>query len=92
MSPVKIGAEAILAVDREPLRDTITRCRVRDRNTTGRGPVLFRIPHETRPEQHPRRLLDTRLEEIGTRGCDQITVKDVCRHAGLTERYFYEQF
>jgi AcrR family transcriptional regulator len=32
------------------------------------------------------------LEEIGTRGYDNITVKDVCRRAGLTERYFYEHF
>jgi AcrR family transcriptional regulator len=92
MSPVKIGAEAILAVDREPLRDTSHVVVSGTGTATGRGPVLFRIPHETRREQHRRRLLDTRLEEIGTRGYDQITVKDVCRHAGLTERYFYEQF
>jgi AcrR family transcriptional regulator len=38
------------------------------------------------------RLVEAGLEEIGTRGYDNVTVKDVCRRAGLTERYFYEHF
>lgn len=56
------------------------------------GRTYSGIPLEARREQRRRRLLDAGLEEIGTRGYDQVTVKDVCRRAGLTERYFYEQF
>ena len=56
------------------------------------GRTYSGITLEARREQRRRRLLDAGLEEIGTRGYDQITVKDVCRRAGLTERYFYEQF
>jgi AcrR family transcriptional regulator len=38
------------------------------------------------------RLLDAGLEEFGTRGYVQTGVKDICRAAGLTDRYFYESF
>jgi AcrR family transcriptional regulator len=50
------------------------------------------VPIEERRAQRYRRLLDAGLEEIGTRGYDNVTVKDVCRRARLTERYFYEHF
>src|SRR6058998_3977299 len=38
------------------------------------------------------RLLDAGLELFGTRGFTTTGVKDVCRQAGLTDRYFYESF
>jgi AcrR family transcriptional regulator len=38
------------------------------------------------------RLLDAGLELFGTRGVMTTGVKDVCRAAGLTDRYFYESF
>jgi AcrR family transcriptional regulator len=38
------------------------------------------------------RLLDAALELYGTRGYVATGVKDVCREAGLTDRYFYESF
>ena len=38
------------------------------------------------------RLVDAGLEQFGTRGFKATGVKDVCRSAGLTDRYFYESF
>lgn len=38
------------------------------------------------------RLLDAALELYGTRGYVSTGVKDVCRQAGLTDRYYYESF
>jgi AcrR family transcriptional regulator len=38
------------------------------------------------------RLLDAGLELFGTRGFPNTSVKDVCREAGVTDRYFYESF
>jgi len=38
------------------------------------------------------RLLDAALELYGTQGFAATGVKDVCRQAGLTDRYFYESF
>jgi AcrR family transcriptional regulator len=38
------------------------------------------------------RLLDAGLELFGTQGFAATGVKDVCREAGLTDRYFYESF
>ena len=38
------------------------------------------------------RLLDAGLQLFGTRGLEGSGVKDVCREAGLTDRYFYESF
>lgn len=38
------------------------------------------------------RLLDAGLELYGTRGRIDTGVKDICRQAGLTDRYFYESF
>ena len=39
-----------------------------------------------------RQLLDAALERYGTHGFAATGVKDVCRQAGLTDRYFYESF
>lgn len=38
------------------------------------------------------RLLQAALEVYGTRGYTSAGVKDICREAGLTDRYFYESF
>src|SRR5258707_2057625 len=38
------------------------------------------------------KLLDAGLVLFGTRGFAATSVKDVCRQAGLTDRYFYESF
>ena len=38
------------------------------------------------------RLLDAALELYGTRGFAATGVKDICREAHLTDRYFYESF
>ena len=38
------------------------------------------------------KLLDAGLELFGTGGFAATGVKDVCREAGLTDRYFYESF
>jgi AcrR family transcriptional regulator len=37
-------------------------------------------------------LLDAAIDLYGTRGFAATGVKDVCRQAGLTDRYFYESF
>ena len=47
------------------------------------------------PERVARRrtlLLDAALELYGTHGYAETSVKDVCREARLTDRYFYESF
>jgi AcrR family transcriptional regulator len=46
---------------------------------------------ERMAERHER-LVQAGLEEFGTRGFGQTGVKDICRRAGLTDRYFYESF
>jgi AcrR family transcriptional regulator len=38
------------------------------------------------------RLLDAGLDLLGTSGTSAVSVRAVCRHAKLTERYFYESF
>lgn len=50
------------------------------------------VPAQERRSLRREQLIEAGLEEIGTRGYEKITVKDVCRRAGLTERYFYESF
>jgi AcrR family transcriptional regulator len=38
------------------------------------------------------RLLDVAFDLLGTQGSAAVTVRSVCRHAKLTDRYFYENF
>ncbi|WP_205698709.1 TetR/AcrR family transcriptional regulator [Conexibacter sp. SYSU D00693] len=45
-----------------------------------------------RVAQRRERLLDAALELYGTHGFLTTGVKDVCREAGVTDRYFYESF
>jgi AcrR family transcriptional regulator len=50
------------------------------------------VSAEQRIAERRERLLDAGLEEFGIRGFKQTGVKDICRRAGLTDRYFYESF
>jgi AcrR family transcriptional regulator len=50
------------------------------------------VPAAERVAQRRARLLDAGLELYGTRGFAATGVKDLCRAAGLTDRYFYESF
>jgi AcrR family transcriptional regulator len=50
------------------------------------------VSAEQRVAERRERLLEAALEEFGTRGVASTGVKDVCRRAGLTDRYFYESF
>lgn len=47
---------------------------------------------EQRRRVRREKLLAAGLELFGTRGYHATTVKQLCVHAGLTERYFYESF
>lgn len=50
------------------------------------------VSAEQRVADRRERILEAALEEFGTRGVFSTGVKDVCRRAGLTDRYFYESF
>src|SRR5260370_23231648 len=50
------------------------------------------VSAEQRVAERRERFLAAGLEEFGTRGVLSTGVKDVCRRAGLTDRYFYESF
>lgn len=47
---------------------------------------------EQRAAERRERLLDAALEVFATQGFGAAKVRDVCREAKLTERYFYESF
>jgi AcrR family transcriptional regulator len=67
--------------------------RRRDRVTTTRPVRPYGgVSAEQRVAERRERLLEAGLEEFGTRGVLQTGVKDICRRAGLTDRYFYESF
>ena len=50
------------------------------------------VSREERIAERRERLLDAGLELFGTRGFDATGVREICRQAGLTDRYFYESF
>lgn len=50
------------------------------------------VSAEERIAARRERLLEAALQEYGERGFAHTGVKDVCRTAGLTDRYFYESF
>jgi AcrR family transcriptional regulator len=50
------------------------------------------VSAEQRMADRRERLLAAGLDEFGTRGFLATGVKDICRAAGLTDRYFYESF
>jgi AcrR family transcriptional regulator len=45
-----------------------------------------------RRDQRRRQLIDAGLQLFGTRGIAAVGIVDVCAEAGLTKRYFYENF
>jgi AcrR family transcriptional regulator len=45
-----------------------------------------------RRDQRRQQLIDAGLELFGTRGITAVGIVDVCAEAGLTKRYFYENF
>src|SRR5271163_5214848 len=45
-----------------------------------------------RRHQRRQRLIDAGLQLFGTRGIGAVRLVDVCAEAGLTKRYFYENF
>jgi AcrR family transcriptional regulator len=60
------------------------------RKATGRR---FRgVSPEQRREERRKRLLEAGFQLFGTRGYQAVTVREICAHARLTERYFYESF
>jgi AcrR family transcriptional regulator len=50
------------------------------------------VSGEERAALRRERLLDAGLERFGVDGWAAAGVKDICREAGLTDRYFYESF
>jgi len=50
------------------------------------------VSGEDRTAARRARLLEAGLERFGTHGWAATGVKDICREAGLTDRYFYESF
>ncbi|WP_197378667.1 TetR/AcrR family transcriptional regulator [Mycolicibacterium mengxianglii] len=50
------------------------------------------VPLEDRQARRREELIDAGIELLGGAGGPALTVRAVCRRAGLTERYFYESF
>jgi AcrR family transcriptional regulator len=50
------------------------------------------VDPEERQRQRKAKLIDAGLAVFGEQGYHQSTVRDVCRQAQLTSRYFYENF
>lgn len=50
------------------------------------------ISGEERSRQRREKLLEAGLLVFGTLGYDKATMRDICAHARLAERYFYENF
>ncbi len=50
------------------------------------------VSGEERREERRKRLLEAGFTLFGTRGYHAVTIRELCAHAKLTERYFYESF
>lgn len=50
------------------------------------------VPLESRHALRRDNLVAAGVQLLGGAGGPALTVRAVCRHAGLTERYFYESF
>ena len=50
------------------------------------------VPLEDRHALRRDNLVAAGVHLLGSEGGPALTVRAVCRHAGLTERYFYESF
>jgi AcrR family transcriptional regulator len=62
--------------------------------TNGRRPVRSYggISAAERIAARREKLIDAGVDLFGTQGFASTGVKELCRHAGLTDRYFYESF
>ncbi|MBD2858775.1 TetR/AcrR family transcriptional regulator [Spongiibacter sp. KMU-158] len=49
-------------------------------------------PLEERVAERRQSLLDAAFEIVGNQGYRALTVRSICKQAGLTDRYFYESF
>lgn len=61
-------------------------------NTGNTGRRYGGVDSEERQRQRKQRLIDAGLVVFGEKGFHQSTVRDVCKEAQLTSRYFYESF
>ena len=50
------------------------------------------LSSEERRQQRRERLIEAGLDVFGRRGLSQSTMRDICTHARLSDRYFYESF
>lgn len=60
--------------------------------TQGEPRVWAGTTLDARRDARRRRLLEVGFELLGGSGSAAVTVRSVCRHAKLTDRYFYESF
>jgi AcrR family transcriptional regulator len=62
-------------------------------SSDGAAPRPYRgVSAIDRRDRRRQRLIDAGLELFGTRGIAAVGIVDVCAEAGLTKRYFYENF
>ena len=61
-------------------------------NTGSTGRRYGGIDSEERQRQRKQRLIEAALAVFGEQGFHKSTVRDVCKEAQLTSRYFYESF
>lgn len=70
----------------------MTGCSVKIAATMASTRVFKGLTADERRAERRARLDEAALEVIGTRGWSQATMTEICRTAGLTERYFYESY
>lgn len=56
------------------------------------GRMYSGVPREERVRQRRTAILESALDQFGVGGYAATSIKQLCRGAGLTERYFYESF
>lgn len=74
---------------------TVSKNRVNPEPPSTSGPLGRRyggVDSEERQRQRHTRLIEAGLAVFGEKGYHQSTVRDVCKQAQLTSRYFYESF
>jgi AcrR family transcriptional regulator len=74
---------------------TVSKNRVNPDSPSTSGTIGRRyggVDSEERQRQRKARLIEAGLAVFGEQGYHQSTVRDVCRSAKLTSRYFYESF
>jgi AcrR family transcriptional regulator len=63
-----------------------------DMNTRPSLRVYGGVAGDERQAQRRQQLIEAGLDLLGSPNGDALTVRGVCRHAGLAARYFYEHF